>query len=109
MSTDPLSKDHEYIRVDGDIGVVGITDYAQEQLGDVVFVDLPASARLSRRRGNGGGRERQGCQRGLCAGGGTIVEVNAKLADNPGTVNEAPMGNGWFLKLKIADKAQLDS
>lgn len=110
MSTVLFSKDHEYIRVDGDVGVVGITDYAQEQLGDVVFVDLPAIGKAVTQGAETAVVESVKAASEIYAPvAGSVVEINAKLSDNPGMVNEDAMGNGWFIKLKIADKAQLDS
>lgn len=110
MSSIRFSKDHEYIRVDGDIGTVGITDYAQAQLGDVVFVDLPGVGKAVTAGGETAVVESVKAASEVYAPvAGTIVEVNSKLADNPGTVNEAAMGDGWFLKLKIANPADLDA
>jgi len=103
------SKDHEYIRVEGDIGTVGITDYAQGQLGDVVFVDLPAVGKQVAAGAETAVVESVKAASEIYAPvSGTVVEVNAALADNPGTVNEAPLAGGWFLKIRIADKAELD-
>ena len=110
MSTTLFSKDHEYITVDGDIGTVGITDYAQEQLGDVVFVDLPAVGKSVAQGAETAVVESVKAASEIYAPvAGSVVEVNSKLSDNPGMVNEEAMGNGWFLKLKISDKTQLDS
>ena len=110
MSTVLFSKDHEYIRVDGDVGVVGITDYAQEQLGDVVFVDLPAIGKAVTQGAETAVVESVKAASEIYAPvAGSVVEINAKLSDNPGMVNEDAMGNGWFIKLKIADEVQLDS
>jgi glycine cleavage system H protein len=103
------SKDHEYIRVEGDVGTVGITDYAQSQLGDVVFVDLPAVGKQVAAGAETAVVESVKAASEIYAPvSGTVVEVNAALADNPGTVNEAPLTGGWFLKIRIADKAELD-
>ncbi len=110
MSTTLFSKDHEYITVDGDIGTVGITDYAQEQLGDVVFVDLPAVGKSVAQGAETAVVESVKAASEIYAPvAGSVVEVNSKLSDNPGMVNEEAMGNGWFLKLKMSDKTQLDS
>lgn len=109
MSTIHYTKDHEYIRVEGDIGTVGISDYAQAQLGDVVFVDLPAPGKTVDQGAETAVVESVKAASEIYAPvSGSVVEVNARLADNPGTVNEAPLGDGWFLRLKIADKSQLD-
>lgn len=103
------SKDHEYIRIEGDIGTVGITDYAQSQLGDVVFVDLPSVGKQVAAGAETAVVESVKAASEIYAPvSGTVVEVNGALSDNPGTVNEAPLAGGWFIKLKIADKAELD-
>jgi glycine cleavage system H protein len=109
MSTIRYTKDHEYIRVEGDVGTVGISDYAQGQLGDVVFVDLPAVGKTVEQGAEAAVVESVKAASEVYAPvAGSVVEVNAKLSDAPATVNESAMGEGWFLKLKIADKAQLD-
>lgn len=109
MSTIRYSKDHEYIRVEGDIGVVGISDYAQAQLGDVVFVDLPAVGKAVTAGAEAAVVESVKAASEVYAPvSGSVVEVNSALADNPAGVNEDAMGSGWFLKIKIADKAELD-
>jgi glycine cleavage system H protein len=104
-----FTKDHEYIRVEGDTGVVGITDYAQQQLGDVVFVDLPAVGKQVAQGAEAAVVESVKAASEIYAPvTGEVTEVNAALSDAPGTVNEDSAGKGWFLKLRIADKAQLD-
>jgi glycine cleavage system H protein len=104
-----FTKDHEYIRVEGDTGVVGITDYAQQQLGDVVFVDLPAPGKAVKQGEEAAVVESVKAASEIYAPvTGEVTEVNAALADAPGTVNEDSAGKGWFLKLRIADKTQLD-
>jgi glycine cleavage system H protein len=108
MSELRYSKEHEWIRVDGDVATVGITDYAQEQLGDVVFVELPEVGKAV-----AAGKEAAVVESVKAASevyapvDGEVVEVNAKLADDPALVNKAPTGDGWFLKLRIKDAAQL--
>ncbi len=107
--TTRYTKDHEYIRVDGDIGTVGITDYAQAQLGDVVFVDLPGIGKSVAKGAEAAVVESVKAASEIYAPvSGEVVEINGKLPDAPGTVNEDPAGNGWFLKLKISDKSELD-
>ena len=108
--TTRYTKSHEYVRVEGGTGVVGITDYAQRQLGDVVFVELPPiGQRLSK------GAEAATVESVKAAAevnapvSGTVVDINSALADKPGLVNEDPSGNGWFLKIKLSDAAELDS
>jgi glycine cleavage system H protein len=108
MSEVRYSKDHEWVKVDGDTATVGITHYAQEQLGDVVFVELPEVGKKVEQ-----GKEMATVESVKAASevyapiSGEVVEVNGALADAPATVNEEAQGKGWFAKLKIADKGQL--
>jgi glycine cleavage system H protein len=101
--------EHEWIRIEGDVGTVGITEYAQEQLGDVVFVDLPEKGRKVEK-----GKDMAVVESVKAASEvyapvtGEIVEVNGDLANEPGTVNADATGAGWFCKIKLADKTQLD-
>lgn len=102
------TKDHEYVRVEGDVAVVGISDYAQGQLGDVVFVELPDIGKDVVR-----GKEAAVVESVKAASevyapiSGAVVEVNSELEGAPGLVNEDAEGRGWFVKLKIADPAEL--
>ena len=104
MATVKYTKEHEWIRVEGNVGVVGITDYAQEQLGDVVYVELPEV----------GAEVTQGAEAAVVESvkaasevyapvAGEVTELNQDLADNPGIVNTDAMDGGWFFKMKIAD------
>ena len=108
MSEVRYSKDHEWVKIDGDTATVGITHYAQEQLGDVVFVELPEVGKKVEQ-----GKELATVESVKAASevfapiSGEVVEVNGALADAPATVNEEAQGKGWFAKLKIADKGQL--
>jgi glycine cleavage system H protein len=108
MSEVRYSKDHEWVKVDGDTATVGITHYAQEQLGDVVFVELPEVGKKVEQ-----GKELATVESVKAASevyapiSGEVVEVNSALTDAPATVNEEAQGKGWFAKLKIADKGQL--
>jgi len=104
------TKDHEWIDHDGDLAVVGITDHAQEQLGDVVFVDLPEVGRTVE------AEEAMAVVESVKAASdvyapiaGEVTEVNEALAENPALVNEAAEGDGWFVKLKPADASALDA
>ncbi|HXU57230.1 MAG TPA: glycine cleavage system protein GcvH [Verrucomicrobiae bacterium] len=109
MSTLKYTKDHEWIRVDGDVGTVGITPYAQEQLGDVVFVELPEVGRKAEQ-----GKEIAVVESVKAASEifapvtGEVVESNKALPEQPATVNSDPLGAGWFFKLRLADKGQID-
>lgn len=102
------TRDHEYIRVDGDTGTVGITDYAQQALGDVVFVELPAPGKSLAKGAEAAVVESVKAASEVYAPvTGEVVEVNGALEAAPGTVNEEPAGKGWFLKLKLKDPAEL--
>ena len=107
--TTKYSEDHEWITVEGNTGTVGITDFAQQQLGDVVFVELPEV----------GAQFRQGDISGVVESvkaaseiyspvSGEIVEANSLLEDAPDTVNSDPTGDGWFFKIKLSDASELD-
>jgi len=103
------TKEHEYIRVEGDTGVVGITDYAQGQLGDVVFVELPEVGRTVTKGDDAAVVESVKAASEVYAPvSGEVVAVNDGLEGSPGTVNEDPAGRGWFLKLKVKDPSELD-
>lgn len=109
MSKIFFTKDHEYIVVDGDVGAVGITDYAQCQLGDVVFVELPAVGKQTKPGEQAGVVESVKAASDVYAPiSGEVVEVNSALEDNPALVNEDAQGKGWFYKVKIADPAELE-
>jgi len=109
MSKILFTKDHEYIVVDGDVGAVGITDYAQGQLGDVVFVELPEIGKQTKPGEQAGVVESVKAASDVYAPiTGEVVEVNSALEDNPALVNEDAQGKGWFYKVKIADPAELE-
>ncbi len=109
MPTTYFSEDHEWIAVDGDTGTVGITDYAQEQLGDVVFVELPEIGRTVIKGDDMAVVESVKAASEVYAPvGGEVVEVNGALEDNPAAVNEDAEGEGWFVRLKLADAAELE-
>lgn len=102
------TKDHEYVRLEGDVAVVGITDYAQGQLGDVVFVELPAVGKTVKKGGEAAVVESVKAASEVYAPvGGEIVAVNEALTDAPATVNEDAAGKGWFVKIRVADKSEL--
>lgn len=102
------TKEHEWIRVEGDIGVVGITAFAAEKLGDVVFVDLPETGRKVKAGGDMAVVESVKAASDVYAPvAGEVVEANATLTDAPETVNASPEGDGWFVKLRLADAGEL--
>jgi glycine cleavage system H protein len=105
-----FTKDHEWVRVEGDTGTVGISEYATEQLGDVVFVELPDIGKSL-----GKGDEAAVVESVKAASevyspvAGDVTEVNGDLTDAPDGVNEEPLGKGWFYKMTIKDKGELSS
>jgi len=109
MSAPRFTRDHEWVRLDGDLAVVGITDYAQSQLGDVVYVELPEIGRRVEQ-----GKEAAVVESVKAASevyapvSGEVAEVNEALTADPATVNADPMGKGWFLKLRLDDPTELD-
>ena len=110
MSALRFTKDHEWVRLDGDLAVIGITDYAQSQLGDVVYVELPEIGRQVEQ-----GKEAAIVEAVKAASevyapvSGEVAEVNDALAAEPAKVNADPMGEGWFMKLRLAEPKQLDA
>jgi glycine cleavage system H protein len=104
------TEDHEWLRVEGDLVVVGITAHASEQLGDVVFVELPEPGTTVSKGDEVVVIESVKAASDIAAPlDGEIVEVNSDVADNPGSVNEDPTGAAWFFKMKVADLSALDS
>jgi len=102
------SKDHEWISVDGDIATIGITAYAQEQLGDVVYVELPETGKTLAQGDEAAVVESVKAASEVYAPiDGEVVEANDALADEPAKVNEDPQGAAWFLKLKVGNAGQL--
>ncbi len=104
------TKDHEYVSLEGEVGTVGITDYAQSQLGDVVFVDLPEIGRMLKRGEEAAVVESvKAASEVFAPVTGTVTAVNTGLGATPGLVNEDPAGRGWFLKIELSDPAELDA
>jgi len=104
-----FTKDHEWISVDGDSATVGITAFAQEQLGDVVFIELPAVGNNLDKGAEAAVVESVKAASEVYAPvSGEVLEVNSALESEPGKVNEDAEGAGWFMKLKLTDKSQLD-
>jgi glycine cleavage system H protein len=103
------SKEHEWVRMNGNIAEVGVTVFAQESLGDVVFVDLPEAGTEVEQFAKFGEIESVKAVSDLFSPvGGKIVEVNSEATDRPEAVNEEPYGSGWLIKVEISDTAQLD-
>jgi glycine cleavage system H protein len=110
MSTTYYTEDHEYIRVEGDVGIIGITDFAQSQLGDVVYVELPAVGKSLAKGAEAAVVESVKAASEVYAPvAGEVIEVNSEIEGAPATVNEDAMGKGWFLKIRISDASELDS
>ena len=109
MSTVRFTKDHEWISVEGNVGTVGITDYAQSQLGDVVYVELPEVGKKVAKSGEAAVVESVKAASEIYAPvSGEVMEVNSALDGASATVNEDAQGRGWFLKMKIDDAAELE-
>ena len=103
------SKEHEWIRVEGDVATVGITDFAQAQLGDVVFVEVPEAGRRLSRGGEAAVVESVKAASDVYAPvSGEVIEGNQAIADDPALINSDPEGEGWFFKLKLDDPSELD-
>lgn len=110
MPTLKFTKDHEWIRIDGDEAIVGITDYAQKQLGDVVFVELPDVGKALEQGKDAAVVESVKAASEVYAPvDGTVTANNAALTDEPAKVNTDPMGEGWFFKIKLSKPGQLDA
>ena len=104
------TKEHEWVRVDDGIGTVGITDYAQDQLGDVVYVDLPSPGKQLSQLAVFGEIESVKAVSELYAPvSGEVVESNGALADKPELVNEAPYGEGWLMKLRLTEESGVEN
>lgn len=109
MNERKFTDEHEWIALDGDIGTVGVSDYAQNRLGDIVFVELPEVGRALARGEEAATIESVKAASELYAPvDGEVTAVNPRLADEPELVNSDPTGEGWFLRLRVADRGQLD-
>ncbi|HEV2828635.1 MAG TPA: glycine cleavage system protein GcvH [Pyrinomonadaceae bacterium] len=104
------SKDHEWVRVDGNVAVVGITDYAQDSLGDVVYVELPkVSEQFAANESFGSVESVKAVSEIFCPVSGEIVGVNDSLNDAPEKVNEDPYGEGWMIRVAMSNPGEVDS
>jgi glycine cleavage system H protein len=109
MSKEHYTEEHEWIRVDGDVGTMGITVYAQEQLGDVVYVELPEVGRKVEK-----GKEMAVVESVKAASeiyapvSGEVIEINEALTSDPATVNRDAAGDGWFVKIRLSNPGELD-
>ena len=110
MADTKYTQEHEWIRVEGDVGTIGITQYAQEQLGDVVFVDVPQAGRKVAKGEACAVVESVKAASDIYAPvSGEVVEANAALANEPGTVNSDPHGSGWMIKVRMSNASELES
>ncbi|MDE5544195.1 MAG: glycine cleavage system protein GcvH [Bacteroidales bacterium] len=102
--------DHEWIKVEGDTALVGITDYAQKELGDIVFVDVTSEGEtLSSGEVFGNIEAVKTVSELMLPAGGEVLELNPALADNPALVNSDPYGEGWIIKVKLSDPAEVNA
>jgi glycine cleavage system H protein len=105
-----FTEDHEWVRIEGDVAVVGITQHAQDALGDVVFVELPeVGATFSQKAVAGVVESVKAAADVYMPVDGEIVEVNQALADDPSLANSDPMDSGWFFKVKLSAPSQVDA
>jgi len=103
------TKDHEWLRLEGDVAYIGITDHAQRELGDIVYVDIDTLDKEIAQHDVFGTVEAVKTVSDLFSPiSGTVLEVNTKLADAPETVNSDPYGDGWLVKMSVADAAEID-
>jgi glycine cleavage system H protein len=110
MSDLKYSKEHEWVRLEGDIATVGISNFAQEALGDVVFVELPEVGRQVEQSGDACVVESVKAASEVYAPvSGEIVEVNSALEEDPEMVNQSPTEKGWFMKIRVSDPSQVDA
>ncbi|HEY6805987.1 MAG TPA: glycine cleavage system protein GcvH [Pyrinomonadaceae bacterium] len=104
------SKDHEWIRVEGDVATIGITDYAQNSLGDVVYVELPKPGdKFETNESFGSVESVKAVSEVFTPISGEVVEINESLADEPESVNSDPYGTGWMVKVKMTNSGEADS
>ena len=104
-----FTKEHEWIRVEGDVATVGISDHAQEALGDIVFAEVPDAGRSLNKGDDAAVVESVKAASDVYAPvGGEVVEGNSALGDDPALINRDPEGEGWFFKLKLSDPSELD-
>ena len=110
MSDVKYSKEHEWIRLEGDIATIGITQHATEMLGDIVFAELPEKGSNLEKDGTAGVVESTKAASDVYTPvGGEVVETNPSIVDNPSIINQDPENIAWFFKLRIKDKSEMDS
>ncbi len=110
MSGLRYSREHEWVRLEGDIATIGISDFAQKQLGDVVFVELPdVGSTVNQDDEMAVVESVKAASEVYAPVSGQITEINGKLEENPGLVNESPLGEGWFARLRVSDSSQVEN
>lgn len=110
MSDLRYSKEHEWVRLEGDVATVGISDFAQSQLGDVVFVELPdVGTEVAQNEEAAVVESVKAASEVYAPVSGEVIEVNAALEEEPELVNRAPTGDGWFIKIRVADIAEVEA
>ncbi len=112
MSVEELkyTKEHEWVKVDSDMAVIGITDYAQKELGDIVFVELPeVGVKITQTESLGTIEAVKTVADLFAPVSGEVIEVNDLIENDPAVVNRDPYGEGWFVKVKMSDKSELDN
>jgi glycine cleavage system H protein len=110
MSSVKFSKEHEWLKVEGDVAIIGITKHATEMLGDIVFVELPEIGTSIKKDGNAGVVESTKAASDVYTPiSGEVVENNQSIVDDPAKINSDPENDAWFFKLKIKDKSEIDS
>ncbi len=103
------AKSHEYVHLEGDVATIGITDYAQKELGDVVFVELPqVGSQLDAVDELGSIESVKAVSELFSPVSGEVVEVNEALADNPALINSDPYGDGWMVRIRVSDPTEID-
>ena len=110
MSEVKFSKKHEWIKIEGEVGTIGITKHATEMLGDIVFAELPEKGSNVEKDGTAGVVESTKAASDVYTPvSGEIIDTNQKILDDPAKINEDPEGTAWFFKLKLKDKSEMDS
>jgi glycine cleavage system H protein len=110
MADTKYTSDHEYIRVEGDIGIVGISEYAQDKLGDIVFVELPEIGKMLAKGQEAAVVESvKAASEVYAPASGEVIEVNEAIVADPAKVNQDPEGEAWFVKIKIGNPRELDA
>lgn len=102
------TKEHEWLRVEGNVGMVGITDYAQGELGDIIYVDIPEAAEIKQGESFGTIEAVKTVSELFAPVSGKIIEINSSINNDPSKVNKDPYGEGWIVKVEIKDASEID-